>query len=279
MVGSKEEKLRFAVALQKVALVTPKKEKPDAPTLRLYYEALNDFTIDTIEDVAEELIRTEEQMFAIPPPGRWRAVALTFYELKSERALYEAPRAIRCEFCQDTGWRPVRKGYEKYVRWCECKTGGVPIDESQGGYVNDRPLAPLDGELPAPDLETELARRRREHGNRIVTCACCSTPYRIRQGWKCCAPPVGTPSHVWFERWHDDCPNPAPAAPALPGRRTRRCPLHCQCAGRERPTGQFPMPKAGEHVHEWAVRLGFRDANAPGPDDQPTGGLNGDPNE
>ena len=267
MHGTKEERARFAAAIQKVALVTPKKEKPDGPTLRLYFEALNDFNLETIEEVANELIRTEQQMYAVPPPGRWRQVANTLFELKPLRATYVAPTGlVSCDYCQDTGWRLVRRGHERFVTGCECRTGGVPIDESEGGYHLDRPLIDLEGEIgPPAGKESELAQRRREHGNLIVTCACCGASYRIRQGWKCCSPPVGVPSHVWFERWHLNCPHPAPFAV---GAGKRRCPEHCLCSDRRPKSNLFPLPAPGEHLHEWAVRTGLRDANAPGPQEE-----------
>ncbi|MET0742971.1 MAG: hypothetical protein ABWY78_06330 [Microvirga sp.] len=262
MYKTAREKARFGAALSKVALLTPKKESPDAVLLQLYYAALDDFSIETIEEVADELIRTEESLFSLPPPGRWRAIASTLFELKGQRTVYESPRAIDCDFCQDTGWRLVRKIGQRYVVRCECKTGGQPIDESQGDTTeHSRPLFDLEGEVPPPEEpEDPLARRRREHGNRIVSCACCAQPYRIRQGWRCCAPPQGVASHVWFAQWHTDCPNSSPNAT---GPRGRRCPLHCQCVRDSQ--GNFPKPAPGEHVHDWAVRMGFRDEEAPGP--------------
>ncbi len=53
----------------------------------------------------------------------------------------------------------------------------------------------------------------------ILTCYCCGERYE-RGMFRCCAPPKGTPSHVWLGQHCTIC-RPSPE-------RTR-CPRHCIC--------------------------------------------------
>lgn len=57
-------------------------------------------------------------------------------------------------------------------------------------------------------------------------CYCCGETY-TRRAWRCCASPLGTPSHVWLVRWHGTKPN-------LKDGECGKCPKHCQCEGRKK---------------------------------------------
>lgn len=242
-------------------------------TLRVYFEALRDFNIDTIEEVADELIRTEPNMLGLPPPGRWRQVAQDRYELKAQRAPYQRPKdEPDCDVCQDTGWRFTRRadGVRATVR-CECKSGGIPpVNDDPGDAPMIREVSLiLDGEIGPQPNENDYQRQKREHGNRIVHCPCCGNPYRIRTGWRCCAPPAGMSVARWMGLWHRKCPKPMAHAK---GHSEDKCPNHCTCTPAEKklqPAGLLPQPREGEHVHDFAVRLGIRAAAAPGPDAEP----------
>ena len=208
-------------------------------------------------------------MYALPPPGRWRQVCNELFELKPGAYVPPSRRGALCPACEGTGWRAAEDG--SGVLPCECRTGGVPphveLSTLQAPMRTDlRALPALDDELPPVEGETELARRRREWGNVILHCACCGQPYRRRSGWRCCAPPPGMRFDRWAAQWHRNCAGP----------NQNRCPQHCQhpLADRGLPTtaaGFFPMPAAGEHVKDWAVRTGLRDANAPDTPPDPLG--------
>lgn len=262
MLDTREERARFAKAIGQVALLTTKGEKPDAPTIQLYWVALHDFNIDTIEEVAERIITYETELIAVPPPGRWREIALGLFELRSTMRIAKPKDHVDCDYCQDTGFRTYWQNGVRYAKHCECRVGGVPIDESRPpGY---EPPPPFDsGVIPPKPGETDIERRRRERGNQLLSCACCGQAYRLRDGWRCCAAPSGTPGHVWMSRWCEECPTPAPEAQ---GAGKHRCPHHCRCI-KPRRKGTFPEPEKGEKLHDWAVGMGLRDENAPGDND------------
>lgn len=258
MQETREERARFAAAIQKVALLCAKNEKPDRATLQLYWRALKDFSIGQIEAAAEELIRVETALVSVPPPGRWRQVCANLFELAPPT--YKDPRApIACEACGDTGWRPSEvftpaRAARGVVR-CECKTGGYvpPVDLSlMMEPLRENPVG-LGDELLPVEGESELQARRRVWGNQILTCACCQQPYRRRNGWQCCNPKGGMRSHVWADQWHIDCA----------GKGQHRCPDHCPHPDRPRQAPMFPHPAAGESIPAWAVRTGLREEDAP----------------
>jgi hypothetical protein len=234
--------------------------------IAIYWEALKDFNIDTIEEIADSLIAYEPKMISIPQPGRWREVGeQRFYELRP--AVYQSPKEKhRCPACEDTGWRASETG--PGVVQCECRRGERPPHIDLGRLLTPPPeLNPryyaLDDEQPAVDGETELQTRRRLWGNRILHCACCKAPYRRRSGWRCCAAPEGMRADRWSNLWHRHCE----------GTGQHRCPRHCQHPLSERgyvaPPAIFQMPEAGEHIHDWAVKTGLRAKDAPPPGSPP----------
>ncbi len=256
------ERARFASAIGKVALLTSKNEKPDKATLKVYFAALRHFNIGTIEQVADEIIAVETELITVPPPGRWREIAERLFELREP--IYKDPRAVRkCNACEDTGWRPAE--YGPGVVACECKRGGeappVHLGMLQTPLPDPSKMLPVSNEaFPPRDGETDIEKRRREWGNQLLTCACCGEPYRRRSGWRCCAPPGGMKYAVWTRQWHENCG----------GQGKHRCPNHCPHPKSERPSN-FPVPAQGESMRDWAVRMGFRDPNAP---DEPEQGGN-----
>lgn len=271
MHNTREERARFAEAIGRVALFTTKREKPDRVTIQAYFQALKDFNIDTIEEVAETICRTEVDLIAVPPPGRWREIAKDLFELRP-KARRDPKAAIFCDDCQDTNWRVSYRGGVRYV---------VSCDHSGSSHLEERPPAPirpvsmlaLDGEVGPREGETELAARRRVHGNLLLHCLCCGVPYRLRQGRRCeCATPEGYTAAKWLSMAHIDCPNPAEEAV---GKGKSRCAYHCRCPPevknqRRLPAaGSFPVPEPGEHPHDFLIRQGLRDKDAPGPDEEP----------
>lgn len=256
---TREEAARFAAAIGKVALLTAKREKPDKAVTMLYFEALKDFNIDTVEEIAERIMRTEPNLLTLPPPGRWRQIGEELFELRPivTRPAGELPE---CDVCGDTGWR-VRWEDRHPTGWrrvaVRCDHDGT--DESTPPEAA-RPWSPtyeaLDEERPPQPGETPLQARRREWGNRIFHCACCGYPYRRRTGWKCCAAPAGMSFQKWSELWHRDCE----------GKNLHRCPRHCQHPRDPQRGGLLSkeqMPQPGESMHDWAVRMGMRDPGAP----------------
>lgn len=270
MQNTREERTRFAEAIGRVALLTTKREKPDRVTIQGYFRALKDFNIDTIEDVSVAICRTEVDLIAVPPPGRWREIAKDLFELRPKAR--KDPRAsIFCDDCQDTNWRTVYRGGVRYVVTCNHQ-GPVPGEE-QAPAAPHRPVSmlALEGEIgpPVGGGETALQERRRVHGNLLLHCLCCGVPYRLRQGRRCeCVTPQGMTSAKWLSMGHADCPNPAEEAV---GKGKGRCAHHCRCPPEVKnqfrlpASGSFPRPEPGEHPHDFLVRQGLRDADAPGP--------------
>lgn len=265
MQNTRTERERFAAAIGKVALLTAKGEKPDKTILRLYWVALASFEIGTIEDVADEIIRTETELYTVPPPAKWAEVARGLFELRS-RQQRRRPGDARCDVCDGTGYRI---GYDGLRRFAEvCRHDGTPNDEPP---VLHRVVSmfDLEGEIGPPEAhESELARKRREHGNLILHCLCCGEPYRNRLGRRCvCRTPDGFTSVKWLAMGHKDCPNPLAA-----GKGNTRCRNHCGCTPEQRNEIRprfFPVPEPGQHVDAFLKEQGLRDANAPGPDDEP----------
>lgn len=200
-------------------------------------------------------------MVDVPPPGRWRAVAELLFELKPPKPARSPGEAIRCEHCQDTGFRIGfydENGVPR-VEHCDHSGDGIPITDIRH-EIPVQSMEELDGEWPPRAGESELQRHRRERGNRLLTCMCCGVKYRQRQGLRCaCRPPLGTPLGKWMAGAHTDCPNPAPEAQ---GPSKTRCAAHCRCP-RDAPRGTLPQPNAGESLADFFVRIGIRDKDAP----------------
>ena len=76
-----------------------------------------------------------------------------------------------------------------------------------------------------------------------LTCYCCGESYE-RGHFRCCAPPTGTPSHVWMGQHCKVC-KPTPE-------RTR-CPRHCTCAARSPTTP--PVKPLAPLMHDFLERL------------------------
>jgi hypothetical protein len=75
-----------------------------------------------------------------------------------------------------------------------------------------------------------------------VKCYCCAETYE-RGHWRCCGPPPGMPSEVWFAQWHDACPT------AIVDGGQRVCPRHCRCE-RLDGSGQPPLPRPAHFTRE-----------------------------
>jgi hypothetical protein len=259
MYNSKEDRARFAAAVGKVSLLTTKVEKPDEAVLRIYFEALKDFNVETIEEIADTIVRTEENLIALPSPGRWRRIGEQLFELRPTRTTPPPAGAPKCDECQDTGWR-IRwedNGHGWSERAVRCQHDGTDESDPPAEYLGRTPtLQSLDEEIPPVAGESDLARHRREWGNRIFHCNCCGYPYRQRAGWKCCGAPQGMTYQKWRALWHENCE----------GDKKNHCPRHCPHPRSPEGGGLIAkeqLPQQGETMHDWAVRMGFRNEEAP----------------
>lgn len=267
MENTPDETERFGKAISRVAIVSAKGTKPDRAVLREYWLALKEFNIDTIEDVADRILETQAELISVPPPGFWRKLALEMFELRARQP--KRPGAQRCPTCDDTGWRLEYRGGTRVA--VPCQHDGTPDEQPELATPRPSIMMELEGEVGPPESgETELAKRRREHGNQILHCMCCGAPYRVRTGRRCvCATPPGMSSVKWLSLAHKDCPNPTDGAV---GKGNTRCRNHCGCTPEQRAENRpkfFPTPAEGQHVDDFLKEQGLRDKNAPGPEDPP----------